>query len=164
MARKNSKNNKSKSKNNYKGNDTSNKFNEISDDDKLSLQLLEVQLLNILFGIYTNTLAVKATFEGANIIYSKYTDDPISPLGQDYLVLQIANQSLFTQVISTQLAFMRYEQLYEQKMRGEFDYTLQPNIDFIISNILSLIAGFYFINGVEGNIQRDSNQPTIPIR
>jgi len=63
-----------------------------------------------------------------------------------------------TQLIFTRIAIVRYNILYEEKERGEIDYSLEPNINIIRSNIVSIISLLYLIAGAEGVYERDNGQ------
>ena len=72
--------------------------------------------------------------------------------------LQAVYMFFATQLIFTRIAIVRYNILYEEKERGEIDYSLEPNINIIRSNIVSIISLLYLIAGAEGVYERDNGQ------
>ena len=67
------------------------------------------------------------------------------------------------QLISTGIAIAKYNILYKRKLNQEINYSLAPNIYIIISNLISIIAYIYLINGAEGIFSRDQGQTILGI-
>lgn len=60
--------------------------------------------------------------------------------------------------------YNRYNTVYNKKLKGEFPYSLEPNILINTANLLDLISNVYYIKAAEGILARDNNQPVFGIR
>lgn len=150
--------NKKREYNSY--NKNSNESYEMSETDVRTLGLLELQILMIWITIYGYIIFYISTIQGIQSIYDKYNNIDMSKdlLAADETALQAVYILFATQLIFTNIAISRYNILYEEKKNGEIDYSLDPNISVVISNILSTISRIYLVNGAEGSYERDSGQ------
>ena len=157
MANKKSKYNYKKTKNinNYTY-DESNYYNLMSEADIQSLKLLYLQAQTVIIVIYAYIIFYIATIEGIQVIYEKYNNNKDNKLDSkmpDGLALKVVYI----------LAINRYNILYKEKLNGEFEYSLQPNIYIIISSLFSIVSDIFLINGAEGVYARDISQPIFGI-
>lgn len=185
MAKKKRKNKKSlnSSKNNYNTNNkkTNNKeenggsstynIENISEYDLQSLYLLDIQLKATMFLIYGQLLLCEANFQGRQVIFDKYNNNDsenntssISAVTLDKTVLQATYIFFTMKLIFIQISFTRYDMVYNQKINGEFPYSLEPNEIINTANLLDLISSIYYIKAAEEILARDSNQPIFGIR
>lgn len=157
----------SNNKNSNSSNATSDfDINNITDDDKQLLQWLDIQKCAITISIYSDILAYIATIEGIELIYNKYrktTIDPNSLPNPDIPALQSVYLGVISRSMTTEIGFLKYDTLYKKYINGEITYSLRPNIDINIANVLGLLAGYYGIRGVEGIYKRNVEQPVLGI-
>ena len=130
----------------------------MSEADIRTLGLLNLQILMIYITIYAYIILYTSTVQGIELIYSKYNNEHIDSIQADETALQAVYMVFATQLIFTRIAIVRYNILYEEKERGEIDYSLEPNINIIRSNIVSIISLLYLIAGAEGVYERDNGQ------
>ena len=71
---------------------------------------------------------------------------------------------IIAKVLYTQVGFIRYDNLYQRSMEGEFNYSLEPNVDVNIGNILSLLGLMYTFAAAKEFVIRDINLPSFGIR
>lgn len=159
-----------KSKYNFKKNkkdnrnytyDNFNNHDQMSDADISSLNLLNLQIQILIITMYAYIILYVAAIEGIQVIYDKYdynNDNKMNSIMPDGLALKAVYILFGTQIVLTNIAITRYKILYEEKLNGEFEYSLQPNIYIIISNLLSIVSDIFLINGAEGIYARDNNQ------
>lgn len=109
--------------------------------------------------------------QGREVIYSKYNtnnnvenNDILSPIVPDNTVLQATYIFFLMKLLFIQIAFTRYNTVYNKKLKGEFPYSLEPNILINTANLLDLISNVYYIKAAEGILARDNNQPVFGIR
>lgn len=70
---------------------------------------------------------------------------------------------MLARVAYTAISFIRYQHLYERKINGEFDFSLEPNVNANISNILRTLGTYYALIAAIGIYNRDISQPIIGI-
>ena len=63
-----------------------------------------------------------------------------------------------------EIAFNRYNDVYNKKLKGEFPYSLEPNILINTANLLDLALCIYYIKEAEEIFVRGNNQPVFGIR
>ena len=173
----NRKSNSSKDANYYNSNNSSTyNTEEFSEEDIESLLLLEIQLKGTLTIIYGQLLLIQANFQGREVIYSKYKDnndihnsnnnnsDTMSQVTPDKTVLEATYIFFLMKILFRQIAFTRYNTVYNKKLKGEFPYSLEPNILINNANLLELISSIYYIKAAEEILARDNNQPVFGIR
>ena len=132
------------------------KENSITQEDEEELYLLGIQKNADIICIISDILSYIA------IIYSRYNDTNYSD-NPDIPTLQSAILLFLTRLIYTQIAFIRFNHVYEKKMNGEITYSLQPNMDINTSNILKTIGAFYSVIAAIGIYYRDISQPIFGI-
>lgn len=167
-----SKNNSSKYTDYSNGNNSSTYNREdFSEEDIESLLLLEIQLRGTLIVIYGQLLLIQANFQGREVIYNKYKDNndidnsnTMSQVTPDKTVLKATYIFFLIKLLFIQIAFTRYNTVYNKKLNGEFPYSLEPNILINNANLLDLISCIYYIKAAEGILARDNNQPVFGIR
>lgn len=166
------------SNNNTNSNSSGNKSNNgstynmenLSEDDMYSLYLLDTQLKGTLTVIYAQLLLVQANFQGREVIYSKYKTDSensnneITAIVPDKTVLEATYIFFIMKLLFIQIAFDRYNDVYNKKLKGEFPYSLEPNILINTANLLDLVSCTYYIKAAEEILARDNNQPVFGIR
>ena len=130
------------------------KENSITQEDEEELYLLGIQKNADIICIISDILSYIATIESIELIYSANPDIP---------TLQSAILLFLTRLIYTQIAFIRFNHVYEKKMNGEITYSLQPNMDINTSNILKTIGAFYSVIAAIGIYYRDISQPIFGI-
>lgn len=173
-----SKNNSSKYTDYSNGNNSSTYNTEdFSEEDTESLLLLEIQLRGTLIVIYGQLLLMQANFQGREVIYNKYKDkndidnsnnsnnsNTMSQVTPDKTVLKATYIFFLIKLLFIQIAFTRYNTVYNKKLNGEFPYSLEPNILINNANLLDLISCIYYIKAAEEILARDNNQPVFGIR
>ena len=137
------------------------KENSITQEDEEELYLLGIQKNADIICIISDILSI-ATIESIELIYSRYNDTNYSA-NPDIPTLQSAILLFLTRLIYTQIAFIRFNHVYEKKMNGEITYSLQPNMDINTSNILKTIGAFYSVIAAIGIYYRDISQPIFGI-
>lgn len=76
----------------------------------------------------------------------------------DRTILSVSYINVLLTLISAYIAFTRFDTLVEKKNNGQFDQSLQPNIDINTSVLFGLISGIFFIRAAIGALDRDSTQ------
>ena len=155
MSMKNSNNN---DKNKDKDNNINN-INNMSQEDIESLELLNIQKIAQIMFIYSDILAYISTLEGIQLIYSKYNSNSENMFNPDIPAVQSAYIAILAKSIITQIGFTRFSHIYEKYINGEIDYSINPNININIGNVLGLISYSYLLVGVKGIYERDLSQP-----
>lgn len=172
-----SKNNSTKYTDYSNGNNSSTYNTEdFSEEDTESLLLLEIQLRGTLIVIYGQLLLMQANFQGREVIYNKYKDkndidnsknsnnsNTMSQVTPDKTVLKATYIFFLIKLLFIQIAFTRYNTVYNKKLNGEFPYSLEPNILINNANLLDLISCIYYIKAAEEILARDNNQPVFGI-
>ena len=143
------KNKKNRNSNKYKGyskGNNSSTYNreDFSEEDIESLHLLEIQLRGTLIVIYGQLLLIQANFQGREVIYNKYkSNDDIetgginnsnttSQVTPDRTVLKATYIFFLIKLLFIQIAFTRYNTVYNKKINGEFPYSLELNIMYLL--------------------------------
>ena len=172
-----SKNNSTKYTDYSNGNNSSTYNREdFSEEDIESLLLLEIQLRGTLIVIYGQLLLIQANFQGREVIYNKYKDkndidnsknsnnsNTMSQVTPDKTVLKATYIFFLIKILFIQIAFTRYNTVYNKKLNGEFPYSLEPNILINNANLLDLISCIYYIKAAEEILARDNNKPVFGI-
>lgn len=134
-------------------------INNITIDDLEYLNLLEIQVNAIMMNLISDILSYISTMESIDLVYGKYygikgyNPNPDAPaVGSAFFAIMAAN--LFTNI-----SFVRYNSLYGKYINGQFDYSLDPNIQICIGNICNVIAKIYILGGALGIYERDITQP-----
>ena len=98
------------------------KENSITQEDEEELYLLGIQKNADIICIISDILSYIATIESIELIYSRYNDTNYSA-NPDIPTLQSAILLFLTRLIYTQIAFIRFNHVYEKKMNGEITYS-----------------------------------------
>ncbi len=166
MAKKKKCKNKNKKSNTYDNNNSnfSNDY-EMSEFDIKSLKLLQLQILIIFINIYANFILYISSLQGIELIYSKYNgnNDYEYKISPDKTALEGLYIFFTTQLVIANIAITKYNMLYERKQKGEISYSLEPNVNIVIANIINIISNVYLVTGAEGIYARENNQPIIGV-
>lgn len=135
-----------------------------------NMALLQEQLRNQMLSFSSSMLSYYSTLEGIMLLNLKHQNNgSLEEIDQSlfYAADVSAIQSLLFSIISRynfmQIGFIKYNELYERYENGEISYSLQPNIDINISNVLAMLADFYGYRGALGIYERDLAQPVYGI-
>ena len=132
-------------------------------EDKYKLDLLYTQLMAQYLFLIARFYLFESTFESIDIIYNKYNNLMDRIPNPDIPAVKASYIYFIGQLIVTQVGFERFNQIYTKYINGEIDYSIQPDIDINIANILSIIADYYYIVASEGIYDRDLDQPIFGI-
>lgn len=135
----------------------------MSDEDIETLKLLNIQKTAQIIFIYSDILSYISTLEGIELIYRKYRSNSGRIPNPDILAVQSVYLAVMAKMITTKISFTRYKKLYKKQMEGEFEYSLEPNININTGNVLGLISYFYLLSGAIGLYERDLSQPVFGI-
>lgn len=142
-------------------------WDEISDEDKQSIMLLLLQLKSMLIDLCGVAFIWNSTIEGIEYILERYDNiegnEHSTNLEPDMLVLQGSYIFLYSKLINTNVAFTRFNTVYKKKAEGNYKYSLQPNYDVNIANILNLLVSYYYIRASQILVSRDTRQPVYGI-
>ena len=168
-SKKNKHNNRRKVKNNDKEHeednieDALNDFFEeqnLSEADRQSIRLLIIQLRAIYIGIYADFLTLNSTLEGIQIILDNYSGrETVPDEFPDILGLNATYLYLIARFLSIYVSFSRYNTVSELIAKGEYKYTIIPNVFINNANILGLIANLYSLRAATAIVNRDNIQP-----
>lgn len=136
----------------------------MKESDKNTLKLLNIQKLAVSMNISSDLLSYISTNESIQLVYNKYLDNPLSTPNPDIPALQSAYLSYLARIILAQIAFSRYNTLYEQSLTDEgINFSLTPNININIGNVFGIISYYYILQGTKGIYDRDLNNPIFGI-
>ncbi len=129
------------------------------------LKLLDIQEVATIISLISDMLSYQTVLQSKQLIYIKYNtgEDVVEPT-PDKKALQSVYLYIIAKVLYTQVGFIRYDNLYQRSMEGEFNYSLEPNVDVNIGNILSLLGLMYTFAGAKEFVIRDTNLPVFGIR
>ncbi|HBJ1649766.1 hypothetical protein [Clostridium botulinum] len=157
--------------NNFNNNKTynedtrTNNIENLTEEDIELLRLLDIQKCAQTISIYADILAYISTLEGIELIYSKYRKD----LNKDNLpnpdipALQSVYLGIISRSMITEIGFIKYNKLYKKYTNGEITYSLKPNVDINIGNVLGLISSYYTLRGVKRIYKRNIDQPVLGV-
>lgn len=160
---KKSKHKRSSKKNNSKGSSSSNGENDLTSEDMLNIQLLNFQLVGVTLSLYANTLLYEAYTKSYDLIYNKENVTSEDKLQIDTIILKALYAFLTSALISAQIANTRYKVISDKINKGEVNFSIQPNVDLFIANVLNVTANIYYIKGAKGIYDRDNIQPIFGI-
>lgn len=150
-----------------------NKENDRYDDTNFSgtesnynLQLLYTQLQNQIVFICSDMLSYIVTLESIYLVNLKkeYGEnlenlDLSSIPNPDITTIQSVFLAIYARLNFTQIAVLRYNELFQKYLNGEIEYSLLPNINIIIGNYISLLGYYFTFMGAMGLYERDLTQP-----
>lgn len=132
----------------------------LSEADRQSIRLLIIQLRAIYIGIYADFLTLNSTLEGIQIILDNYSGrETVPDEFPDILGLNATYLYLIARFLSIYVSFSRYNTVSELIAKGEYKYTIIPNVFINNSNILGLIANLYSLRAATAIVNRDNIQP-----
>jgi len=133
-------------------------------EDIENLNLLDIQEVATIISLISDVLSYQAVQQSRELIYIKYTGiDAKEPI-PDETVFQSVNLYILAKFLFTSVGFIRYNNLYNQSLEGDFDHSLTPNIEINIGNIFGLIGLMFLYNGAKGFIIRDANLLSFGVR
>lgn len=138
-------------------------FESITEYDKEELYLLNIQHSADIIVILSDILSYASTIESIELIYNKYDKNTKRVPNPDIPAVQSIQLLMLARVVYTAISFIRYQHLYERKINGEFDFSLEPNVNANISNILRTLGTYYALIAAIGIYNRDISQPIIGI-
>lgn len=135
-----------------------------------SLELLDLQVKGQMLGFYADILSYLATLESIELVNLKKENngeidgiDETSFINPDMTVLQSLYLTLASRINFTNIGFIRYDMLYQRYLDGDIDFSLQPNVDINIGNLLGILSYYYSIRGAVGLFKRNMEQPVFGI-
>lgn len=153
--------NYSDSKNDY--NERNIDFESITEYDKEELYLLNIQHSADILGILSSILSYLSTVESFELIYNKYDKTPKRAANPDVPLVQSMQLLMVSRVMYTVISFLKYQLLYERKINGDFNFSLEPNVNANISNILRTLGTYYGLMAGIGIYNRDITRPIIGV-
>lgn len=130
----------------------------MNENDIEELELLKIELLSAILFIAGDVLFYIATTEGIEEIYSEYIGEEYD-VNPDIAIIQSEIFYLIARGLLTYVAVKRYNSLYEQYTNGEIEYSLVPDVQFIIGNIFGFIGYYYEFIAAIGIYERNINEP-----
>ena len=113
--------------------------------------------------IYSDFLSYLSTIEGIQLIYSKYDSSISNIYNPDITALQSLYAAIVARLMIANVAFTKYDILIDKFNNGEINFSLQPNVDINIANILSIMGYMYALRGTQGIYDRDITQPVFGV-
>ena len=138
-------------------------YYNFSESDIRSLKLLDEQLRAQTMFIYSDFLSYLATIEGIQLIYSKYDSSISNIYNPDITALQSLYAAIVARLMIANVAFTKYDIFIDKFNNGEINFSLQPNVDINIANILSIMGYMYALRGTQGIYDRDITQPVFGV-
>lgn len=138
-------------------------YYNFSESDIRSLKLLDEQLRAQTMFIYSDFLSYLSTIEGIQLIYSKYDSSISNIYNPDITALQSLYAAIVARLMIANVAFTKYDILIDKFNNGEINFSLQPNVDINIANILSIMGYMYALRGTQGIYDRDITQPVFGV-
>lgn len=130
----------------------------MNEDDIEELELLKIELISAILFIAGDVLFYIATTEGIEEIYSDYIGEEYD-INPDIAIIQSEIFYLIARGLLTYVAIKRYNSLYEQYTNGEIEFSLVPDVQFIIGNIFGFIGYYYEFLAAIGIYERNINEP-----
>lgn len=138
-------------------------YGSITEDDKEELNLLSIQKSADIVTIISDILSYVSTMESIELIYNKYDRHPTRVPNPDVPAVQSLVLLLLARIVYTKIGFIRYDHLYERKINGEFEFSLEPEVNANISNILRTIGSYYGLLAAVGIYNRDLSGPILGV-
>ena len=135
----------------------------MNENDKEELRLLNIQHRADVICIISDIFSYRATLESIDLVYSRYDNTADQVANPDIPAIKAALLLLIARLIYTQIGFIRYDHLYERKIKGEYENSLKPNVDINLANIFKTIGGFYGLIAAIEIYNRDLQQPIFGI-
>ncbi|MBC5629229.1 hypothetical protein H8S20_10015 [Clostridium sp. NSJ-6] len=135
----------------------------MNENDKEELRLLNIQHRADVICIISDIFSYRATLESIELVYSRYDNTADQIANPDIPAIKAALLLLIARLIYNQIGFIRYDHLYERKMRGGYEHSLKPNVDINLANIFKTIGSFYGLIAAIEIYNRDLQQPIFGI-
>ena len=161
----NSSGNKTSNNNNKSGNKTSNNNSNnnsntgISEADLKSLDLLNIEKYAMILVFYSDYLSYLTTIEAIDLISNR---EERSAQEQQELTIKIDEQVvlsvkliMISRLMFLKVALARYDIVYNQKLNGEFPYSLEANELVVKSLTLKLVGDAYSLQAALEFLRRD---------
>ena len=138
----------------------------MSEDDQYLFNLLNIQEAAVQLVLFGDLLSYEIVQEGKEIIKERYMDTgrKIDPWIPDLANLQSLYIYGIAKVMFYYISVSRYDYLYNKQQKGEWEYSLQPNIYVNISNFLGLFGLCLVIDASTEFFSRDTATPVFGIR
>ncbi|WP_252250787.1 hypothetical protein [Clostridium sp. ZBS13] len=149
----------------YNEDTKANNTEKITEEDMELLRLLDIQKGAQTIAIYADILAYISTLEGIDLIYGKYQKgvDVNRLPNPDIPALQSVYLGIIARSMITEIGFLKYDKLYKKYINGEITYSLRPNIDLNIGNVIGLVSSYYTLRGIKAIYKRNIEQPILGI-
>lgn len=149
---------KNKNKDDFSSNTNT---NGLSEDDFRNLDLLSIQKFAILLNIYSDILSYKVTLEGFDLINNK---ESITTDEQQELTIKIDKEviealrfTIASRSLLTYVALTRYNIVYDRKLNGDFQYSLEANELINVGIILRLLGDVISLQAAYEILERDGD-------
>lgn len=139
---------------------------KMSEDDQYLFNLLNIQEAAVQLVLFADLLSYEIVQEGKEIIINRYMDTgvKIDPWIPDLTNLQSLYIYGIAKVMFYYISVSRYEYLYNKKQKGEWEYSLEPNIYVNIYNLLGLFGLCLAIDASIEFFNRDTATPVFGVR
>ena len=138
---------------------------KMSEDDQYLFNLLNIQEAAVQLALFSDLLSYEIVQEGKEIIINRYMDTgvKIDPWIPDLTNLQSLYIYGIAKVMFYYISVSRYEYLYNKKQKGEWEYSLEPNIYVNIYNLLGLFGLCLAIDASIEFFNRDAATPVFGV-
>ena len=138
---------------------------KMSEDDQYLFNLLNIQEAAVQLVLFADLLSYEIVQEGKEIIINRYMDTgvKIDPWIPDLTNLQSLYIYGIAKVMFYYISLSRYEYLYNKKQKGEWEYSLEPNIYVNIYNLLGLFGLCLAIDASIEFFNRDTATPVFGV-
>lgn len=138
---------------------------KMSEDDQYLFNLLNIQEAAVQLVLFADLLSYEIVQEGKEIIINRYMDTgvKIDPWIPDLVNLQSLYIYGIAKVMFYYISVSRYEYLYNKKQKGEWEYSLEPNIYVNIYNLLGLFGLCLAIDASIEFFNRDTATPVFGV-
>lgn len=138
---------------------------KMSEDDQYLFNLLNIQEAAVQLALFSDLLSYEIVQEGKEIIINRYMDTgvKIDPWIPDLVNLQSLYIYGIAKVMFYYISVSRYEYLYNKKQKGEWEYSLEPNIYVNIYNLLGLFGLCLAIDASIEFFNRDTATPVFGV-
>lgn len=142
---------------NYRNcNDDNMNSTQISEDDKFSLNLLNIVLLANIISITSDLVSYSATINAIKSINNKYNKSNEKIHNADELALLSLYLGLIARLLATKVGFIKFQRVYERYKSGDRSIDVKPLIDINTANLLSIAAGLFGISAGEDILKAGS--------
>ncbi|MFR5266868.1 hypothetical protein [Clostridium sp.] len=154
--------NKTSNNNNKSGNKTSNNNSSntgISEADLKSLDLLNIEKYAMILVFYSDYLSYLTTIEAIDLISNRaersaQEEQELTIKIDEQIVLSV-RLIMIARLMFLKVALARYDTVYNQKLNGEFPYSLEANELVVKSLTLKLVGDAYSLQAALEFLRRD---------